>query len=221
MRRLPHKLTAGLLALAFLCTLLYAKNKVFVSPVAHHAKTYPAHEQQPNEHLSIAADPYDMADKAAIFGVNYRDAEFLPVLLIISNDGDQPISLAKMKVELITVKKEKLAAADPDQIYRRITSTQRPDTGSGIPMPIPIPRRRKSGVSSEAREEIDAAQFKALAVEPKKTHSGFFFFDFAGISNPLAGARLYITGLRNAAGQELLYFEIPMEKYLTYQPPTP
>lgn len=207
--------------MALLCALLYAKDKAFIAPVAHHAKTYPAHEQQPNEHLSIAADPYDMADKAAIFGVNYRDAEFLPVLLIVSNDGDQPISLAKMKVELITVKKEKLAAADPDQIYRRITNTERPDTGSGIPMPIPVPRKRKQGVKAEAREEIAAAQFKALAVEPKTTHSGFFFFDFSGISNPLAGARLYITGLRNADGQEILYFEIPMEKYLTYQPPTP
>lgn len=221
-RESRHKFAAVLVGVMLVCTLLYAKDKkVFVSPVTHHAKTYPAHEQQPNEHLTIAADPYDMADKAAIFGVDYRSAGFLPVLLIISNDGDQPISLATLKVDLITVNKEKLAAAQPDQIFRRIASTRRPDQSSGIPLPIPIPRKSKAAVSSEAREEIHAAQFKVLAVEPKMTRSGFFFFDFEGISNPLAGARLYITGLRNAEGQEILYFEIPMEKYLTYQPPTP
>ena len=60
--------------------------------------------------------------------------------------------------------------------------------------------------------------FRAKAVEPHGTQAGFLFFDVEGIRNPLAGAKLYITGLRDGNGQELLYFEIPMEKYLTYKP---
>lgn len=216
-------LATGLLCFLTFVTLLYSKDsKQFVLPVAYHAKTYPAHEEQANEHLAIAADPYDMPDKAAIFGVNYAEASFLPVLLIVSNDGDQPISLAGIKVELITVDKEKLEAAVPDQIYRRIAKTKRPDQGGGVPLPVPFPRSKpKSAVSAQAKEEIESAQFKALAVEPKMSRAGFFFFDVEGISSPLAGARLYISGLKNAAGQEILYFEIPMEKYLTYQPPKP
>ena len=37
--------------------------------------------------------------------------------------------------------------------------------------------------------------------------------------NPLAGANLYLSGIRNSKGTELIYFEIPMEKYLSYTPP--
>lgn len=220
-RKLTTAAAAGLLILLVGGQSLQAKDKkTFVSPVAHHAKTYPANEEQPNEHLAVAADPYDLADKADIFTVNYKDAKFLPVLLILSNDGDQPISLSGMKVELITVDKEKLAVATPDQIFRRITKTNRPD--QGVTLPVPFPRTKpKASVKAEAREEIESAQFKALAVEPKMTRSGFLFFDVEGIGAPLAGARLFITGLKNAAGQDILYFEIPMEKYLSYQPPQP
>ena len=223
--RTPRKLkvagAAGLLILLAGSDSLKAKDKkVFVNPVAYHAKTYPAHEEEPNEHLTVAADPYDLADKAGIFTVNYKDAQFLPILLIFSNDGDQPISLSGMKAELITVDKQKLPAAVPDQIFRRITKTNRPD--QGVSLPVPFPRTKpKASVKAEAREEVEAAQFKALAVEPKMTRSGFLFFDIEGVAAPLAGARLFITGLKNAAGQDILYFEIPMEKYLTYQPPQP
>jgi hypothetical protein len=219
-RMLKKSAIAGLLCVLAAGALLEAKDKVFVTPVTHHAKTYPAHEAQPNEGLTVAADPYDMPDKAGIFSVNYKAAEFLPILLILSNDGEEPISLANMKVELITVDKEKIAAAAPEQIYRRITKTKRPD--QGVTLPVPFPRTKpKASVSSKAREEIETAQFKSLAVEPKTTRGGFLFFDVEGVASPLAGARLFITGLKNAKGEDILYFEIPMEKYLTYQPPQP
>jgi len=35
-----------------------------------------------------------------------------------------------------------------------------------------------------------------------------------GIGSPLAGANIDITGVANAKGIELLYFEIPVDKYL-------
>jgi hypothetical protein len=52
-------------------------------------------------------------------------------------------------------------------------------------------------------------------VEPHSTARGFLFFDIADISNPLAGASFYLMGVRDAKGNELMYFEIPMEKYLS------
>ena len=54
---------------------------------------------------------------------------------------------------------------------------------------------------------------------PKSTQAGFFFCDVENIENPLAGARLVVTGIRNSAGKELFYFEVPLEKYLGYKPP--
>jgi hypothetical protein len=35
------------------------------------------------------------------------------------------------------------------------------------------------------------------------------------ISHPLAGASFYLMGVNDAKGNELMYFEIPMEKYLS------
>jgi hypothetical protein len=74
-------------------------------------------------------------------------------------------------------------------------------------------------VNKGGRDEIDAAMFHAKAVAPHESEGGFMFFDVSGISQPLAGARIYISGVTNGNGQELMYFEIPMEKYLTYTAP--
>ncbi|MGH9670579.1 MAG: hypothetical protein ACRD3A_10770, partial [Terriglobales bacterium] len=62
------------------------------APKAYHAKTYPAHEAHEMEKLSIAADPYDMADKAAVFVTPFLNEGILPVHHILSNDGKQPVT---------------------------------------------------------------------------------------------------------------------------------
>ena len=63
-------------------------------------------------------------------------------------------------------------------------------------------------------------QFRARAVEANSLQSGVLIFDVEDIPNPLAGAHPYVHGLRDQDGNELFYFEIPMEKYLTYRPGT-
>lgn len=193
-----------------------------LTPKAYHAKTYPACDAHEQEKLAIAADPYDLPDKAQVFVVNYRKEGFLPVHFILSNDGDGPVSLAEMKVQLITVKRVKLDPATPDDIYRRLArQKRRGDEPSRNPLPIPLPRRKvPANVKPEAVEEVERLNFLAKAVEPHSTRAGFLFFDVEGIANPLAGAHLVISGLRNEQGQELFFFEIPMEKYLSYQPGT-
>lgn len=81
--------------------------------------------------------------------------------------------------------------------------------------PLPWPKKAKGTLSSQAQEEVQNSQFAAKAVEPHSTQSGFMFFDVSGISTPLAGASFYLTGVLDAKGNELMYFEIPLEKYLT------
>src|SRR5437763_1605301 len=58
----------------------------------------------------------------------------------------------------------------------------------------------------------DYLQFKARAVEAHSTQAGFLFFDTSGMSDPLAGSHIYISGLRNGDGQELFYFDLPLRK---------
>ena len=210
----------ALTALALFAGLLAWASKEFTLPPALHAKTYPAHDEHPQEHVTIAIDPYDIASKAAIFHVDWRNNDYLPVHFIVSNDGDQPISLTHMSVELITANRSKIQPSGNDELFRRLGRTKRRgDEPSRNPLPVPLPRRGPDvGVNKEARQEVETAQFKAFAVEPHTSQSGFFFFDVQGIAQPLPGAHLYVTGLEDANGQDLIYFEISLEKYLNSAP---
>src|SRR6266850_7078689 len=71
--------------------------KDFMMPKAQPAKTYPAHDPHPAEAVTVALDPYDMADKSDIFSVHYSEEGLLPIFLVITNDGEQPIALSGMK----------------------------------------------------------------------------------------------------------------------------
>jgi hypothetical protein len=217
---------ARLLAAALLLSSaawIFAEKQPQPLPRAFHANTYPAHEAHGDEKVSIAADPYDMPDKAAIFVVNYKNSDLLPMQFIISNDGDQAVSLMDMEVELITADRSKIPPATVDDLYRRLgKQTRRGDEPARNPLPVPLPRQKvKPTVSKEAQAEIEAMQFLAKAVEPHSLQSGFLIFDVQGIPNPLAGAHLYVRGIRDHNGKELFYFEIPMEKYLIYRPGHP
>jgi hypothetical protein len=194
-----------------LSSIVCPAGKHFVMPATQPAKTYPAHDQHPTEAVTLALDPYDMADKASTFSVHYSDVGLMPIFVVITNDGEQPISLSGMKAELITVNRIKIPPATEDDIYRRIA---RPP-GNINPTPLPWPKKSKGSVSKDAMDEIQNAQFAARAVEPHGTQSGFMFFDVSGISTPLAGANFYLTGVRDAKGNELMYFEVPLEKYLS------
>jgi hypothetical protein len=211
-------------ALAFAVAMLLAPGlaakdeKGFVMPKPAEAKTYPAHDTSEKEKVTVAADPYDLPDKTqGVFRVKYKEEELLPLLLIITNDAGQPVALTDLQVELVTSKRVKLHPATEEDVYRRIArQPMRGDQPSGNP--LPFPRKVKRSVKKEEQQEIQDSRFAAKAVEPHATQAGFLFFDVEGIDNPLAGAHLYISGLRDSQGQELIFFDIPLEKYLQYAP---
>lgn len=185
--------------------------KEFSMPKAQPAFSFPAHDHHSTENVTVAVDPYDTADKEGIFLVKYKEHELLPVLLIITNDSDAPIQLADMKAELVTGDRTKLTPDNEDDIVRRISHPN----ASGTHYPIPFPTKKaKGGVNSKEMDEIQSAQFRAKAVEPRSSQIGFLFFDVSDISSPLAGARFYLTGVRNSSGNDLMYFEVPLDKYL-------
>jgi hypothetical protein len=187
--------------------------KDFSMPAARAARVYPAHDEHAQEKVTVAVDPYDTGDKAQIFNTDFRAYGFVPVFLIVTNDSDQPVSLAGMKAQLITVQRAKLSAASYDDLMRRMSHAA-PKTNS---LPIPLPGGKvKGAVNKKTRDEIERAQFASRAVEPHSTASGFLFFDVSDVASPaLPGANFYLTGVRDAAGSELMYFEIPIEKYLS------
>lgn len=210
--RLNHP--AIIFALILFCSLVALASKEFVMPQAHPARTYPAHDEHAMEKVAVAVDPYDVENKASIFTVDFRKYGFMPVFLIVTNDGDQPVALADMKAQLNTMNRAKLFPASTEDLVRRMSHPSRSDTPNPLPIPLPGQKKVKGGVSQKTMDEIDRAQFGAKAVEPHSTARGFLFFDVADISNPLAGANFYLTGVRDARGTELMYFEIALEKYL-------
>src|SRR6201993_2480714 len=94
--------------------LLASKN--FVRPIARTAINYPAHDFPRDEKVAIAADPYDTPEKAKIFSINFAAHGFLPVFFIVTNDGDQPISIARMEVMLLTANHSKLTPITTDDL---------------------------------------------------------------------------------------------------------
>ncbi len=213
MLRKSARIIFCLLAVALIAT----ADKEFAPPRVQHASTYPAHDAHSNESVTIAADPYDRGDKVGIFTVRYNDAGFLPINVIVSNDGGQPVALTDMRVELITAEKTRISPATRDDIQRRFARTPR----SGPPprpSPLPIPRGTIRRPNLAVVDEFNQARFVAKAVEPRANQAGFFFFDVQDISGPLAGARLYVIGVKDSQGNELMYFEIPLDKYLSSRP---
>jgi hypothetical protein len=206
-RRVRYRFVLALFVAAPLC--FAAKN--FVKPVAKTAINYPAHDFHRDEKVSIAADPYDMPEKAKIFSVDFAAHGFLPIFFIVTNDSDQPVSIAKMEVTLITANHSKLTPISPSDLYRRLSNPQ----SSTRPSPIPLPHKIKTGITKKDMDEIESSQFEARAVEPHTTQSGFLFFDVSGISSLLPGANIDITGVADAKGNELMYYEIAVDKYLS------
>src|ERR1039458_4655019 len=214
----PAPRFAAVCAFVLLCCLGAIAAKEFVMPAARPARTYPAHDDHPMEKVAVAVDPYDVEDKASIFSVNYRNNGYMPVFFVITNDGDQPVSLVGMKAQLNTKDRSKPFPSSMDDLLRRLSHPSRNDRQTTLPIPLPK-KEVKGGVNRKTWDEIEQAQFAAEAVEPHSTVRGFLFFDIEDISNPLAGASFYLMGVRDSKGNELMYFEIPMEKYLSAPQP--
>ncbi|HLH09873.1 MAG TPA: hypothetical protein VKW78_21720 [Terriglobales bacterium] len=206
----------ALLILLLSGALLTYASKQFVMPVAREAQTYPAHDVHGNENVTVAADPYDTEGKASVFTQKYAQNQILPIFVVVTNGGDQPIALENMTLQLVTQNDSKIQPANLDDLYRRFSKLKsRGDEPRRNPLPVPFPKKGpQAGVNSKAINEFNAAMFRARAVEPHSSHAGFFFFDIEGISQPLTGAHLYVTGIHDNNGQELMYLDIPLDKYL-------
>ena len=200
-------IASSVLALSLIC--LAAKE--FSMPKTRPAAAYPAHDYHSNEKVTVAVDPYDTPEKAGIFAVKYRELDILAILVVITNDSDSPIALTDMKVQLVTGDGAKLTPATEDDVYRRLSHP----TASGARLPLPFPTKRvKGGVNSKEWNEIASAQFQAKAVEARGSQAGFFFFDVSDIAKPLPGAHFYLTGVHESSGNDLMYFEVPLDPAL-------
>lgn len=188
--------------------------KDFVMPHAENAASYPSHDTHSNEKVTAALELYNTSPKDEIFSTHYVQAGILPVLLVITNDGNTPISVTKMQAQLVTANRAKLDAMSVDDVMRRVAHVNVSSTNPGgrtSPIPIPGTSGVKGKKAQQQLEELNHAHFGAFAVEPHSTQAGFLFFDMEEVRNPTQGAHLYLTGVRDAGGSELMYFDIPVQ----------
>jgi hypothetical protein len=184
------------------------------APPIQPATTFPAVEIHDKERVAIAVEPFDTKEKESIFRVDYLGHGVMPVRLIVTNNGDKPISLRDARILFYTAGGDRIQAAEPEDVERLMTRTDR--EGRKIPLPGPLPsiKTKPKASNKEIEADFDEFEYQALVVEPHTTRAGFLFYDVSQLNHPLQGAKLHLHKLRDADGNELFYFEIPFDTYL-------
>ena len=183
-------------------------------PPVQPASAFAAVEVHADEKVAIAAEPYDTREKEAIFRVDYLGHGVMPIRLIVTNNGDRPINLREARILFYTAEGEKIQAAEPEDVERLMTRSER--ESRKIPMPVPLPpiKLKPKASNQEIEQDFNTFEYSAIVVEPHSTRAGFLFYDVSGLDHPLEGASLHLRQLRDADGNELFYFEIPFDKFL-------
>lgn len=185
--------------------------KDFVMPRPENASTYPSKDAHTNEKVTAAVELYNAPPKSDIFTTPFIQDGVLPVFLVITNDGDKPVTLTRMHAQLVTSTRAKLEALTTDDVFRRVAHISGNNTGSsGRVGPLPLPGGNKNKKAQKSYQEIMAANFAAQAVEPHTTRAGFIFFDVMDVKQWALGSHIYLTGITDASGSELMYFDIPV-----------
>jgi hypothetical protein len=180
------------------------------------ATQFPAVEVHDKEKVAIAIEPYNTKEQEKLFHVEYTKYGVIPVRLIVTNLGDRPISLRDARILFEPATGDRIQAAEPEDVERRMNPHQ-PHGAMPTPTPFPIPGihpRRKNSNDKNVEEDFDTFEYQALVVEPHTTRAGFLFYIVGDSADPLTGAHMSVTKLRDADGEELFYFDIPFDKYL-------
>jgi hypothetical protein len=183
-------------------------------PPVQPATSFADVEVHADEKVAIAAEPYDTKEKESIFRVDYLSHGVMPVRLVVTNNGDKPISLRDARILFQTAGGDRIQTAEPEDVERLMTRKER--EGGKIPLPGPLPKIKLKPKASnqEIEQDFDNFEYQALVVEAHTTRAGFLFYDVSDLDHPLRGAKLHLHALRNADGEELFFFEIPFDKYL-------
>ena len=169
------------------------------------ASSYSHH--QTIDKVTIAVDPYVTGDKVHVaFGkLDPYEYGILPVLVVIQNDGDKAVRLDRVKAVYNGPHGDQVDATPANEV-RYLQGPRQPGVPSGPAGRLPIGKGK--GKNPLNAWEIEGRGFAAQMLPAGQAASGFFYFQ-TGLQR---GATLYLSGLADAkSGQELFYFEIPLE----------
>jgi hypothetical protein len=177
------------------------------------ADRYPSKQSQAG--VTVAVRAYHTPDRQeAAFGkADPWKYGVLPVLVVITNEGEAPISLQNLQARFVQGRSEGLEPTSGDDLqYFNPKGAQPREKPKYIPN-IPGMNRPKAKKGPLAKPEIVDRQFKAPIVAPRESASGFFYYFVGTERDPLEGSTIYLSGLKNMqTNQELFYFEIPLSE---------
>jgi hypothetical protein len=194
---------ALLISLMAVATLAADNNKDAAKFSPGPASSYPA--KQTNDHVTVAVAAYDTEELAhTAFGkLNPNQYGVLPVLVIIQNDTDQALKLEHLDAEYTGVDGRQVEATPADEV-KTLGGTDRPNIQTTT-NPLPKLHKHKNPLDVW---EIDGLSFAAKLLPPHESAHGFFYFQ----TTHRPGSKFFLSGIKVAAtGQDLLYFEIPLE----------
>ncbi|HXB62851.1 MAG TPA: hypothetical protein VNU94_08395 [Acidobacteriaceae bacterium] len=198
---------ALLLAALTLCAVARAAGH---PPDAGTAPEYADVDMHANEGVSIAADPFDTEDRTHFFRLDYLKYGLMPIRIIVTNTGDRPISLDDVRIQFISAEDDRIPAANPDEIDRRMNHTGNPmDKKLNVPFPLP----HGKGSNQKIDDDMYDFGFPGTTVDPHKTLSGFLLYDVSTLDKPvLQGAQIYVKMVKDHDGNELFPFTIDLNK---------
>jgi hypothetical protein len=176
------------------------------------AKSYPFHQQQGA--ITIAADPYETKEKikTAFELKELEQMGIVPVHVIISNDGEDPIAISGEDISLLDSNNRSFEPLPVEEVVRSVVYKSGPRT-SRAPSPLPFPRGRgRQGDAFEIETDLTNKSLRQMRVAPRATAGGFVFFKLPNNRMRLGGYRVYIPEIRNVkTRQSLLFFEIELK----------
>ncbi len=216
---LPLRLLSGLVAFSLLAVpeFLHAADKK--APPARPAGQYIAFDTHEKEHVTIAADPCDDPKNCDFFRLPYIQHGFLPVRVVVTNDGDRALSLDDVRIQFISENKDVIPAATLEDINRRLFS-KRSAQGTKIPgLPYPVTIHHTPVDKKVTQDDTDFG-FPGTVVNAHQSLSGYLFYDIRDLDDPaMRGAEIYVKEIKPlAGGQQLFAFSIPLDKWLAAQP---
>lgn len=180
-------------------------------PPVKPATAYPNSTSHQREQVAIAAIPYVTAEQQKVFAMRYRKFGFLPIRLIITNLGDKPISLEQTRVFFISANNDRIEAATPDDVERNVPLAYK--EGRQVPVgPVHMQTHRKDA-DWKVQQDFNRYEYNAVSVAPHSSQAGFLWYNVNGLGrDPLQGASLVVEQIQNAAGRQLFYFQVPLDK---------
>ncbi len=125
-------------------------------PPVKDATAYPAVDFHSKEQVAIAAEPFDTPEKCKLFQVDYLKYHFLPIRIVVTNTGDHPISLRDARIFFISATGDKIPAADPEDVERRV----KPKDSRGHDIPVGPIKVHTKGSASDEQNRIRFRSFR-------------------------------------------------------------